>query len=178
MVCPFFGGIACTGALARTATNIRAGARSPLASVFQALFLLACAIALAPDFDAYYLAWIQAIAHNQLLPGAVAPGACPLPRALSHYLAGHERRQGIAAGTLGADAMRAAFVALPPGSIRCEASGDDPYFPDGTSLDRCPTCAAMLARLEGLGLAPDRVAEGQTWPPPAGFRPPEDVASI
>lgn len=48
IVCPFFGGIACTGALARTATNFRAGARSPIASVIQALFILVATIALAP----------------------------------------------------------------------------------------------------------------------------------
>jgi SulP family sulfate permease len=48
ILCPFFGGIAATGALARTATNIRAGARSPLAAAFHALFVLACTIALAP----------------------------------------------------------------------------------------------------------------------------------
>lgn len=48
IVCPFFGGIAATGALARTATNIRAGARSPFASVMHAVFVLACTIALAP----------------------------------------------------------------------------------------------------------------------------------
>jgi sulfate permease, SulP family len=48
MLCPFFGGIAATGALARTATNIRAGARSPLAAVFHALFILACTVVLAP----------------------------------------------------------------------------------------------------------------------------------
>lgn len=48
MLCPFFGGIAATGALARTATNIRAGARSPISSVVHALFILACTIALAP----------------------------------------------------------------------------------------------------------------------------------
>ncbi|MGN6108473.1 MAG: C4-dicarboxylic acid transporter DauA [Kofleriaceae bacterium] len=48
IVCPFFGGIAATGALARTATNIRAGARSPLAAVFHAVFILACILALAP----------------------------------------------------------------------------------------------------------------------------------
>ncbi|MEZ4403342.1 MAG: C4-dicarboxylic acid transporter DauA [Kofleriaceae bacterium] len=48
IVCPFFGGIACTGALARTATNIRAGARSPISSVVHALFVLICTIALAP----------------------------------------------------------------------------------------------------------------------------------
>ncbi|MEO7736205.1 MAG: C4-dicarboxylic acid transporter DauA [Kofleriaceae bacterium] len=48
MLCPFFGGIAATGALARTATNIRAGARSPFAAAMHAVFLLACTIVLAP----------------------------------------------------------------------------------------------------------------------------------
>ena len=48
ILCPFFGGIAATGALARTATNIRAGARSPLAATMHAIFVLACTIALAP----------------------------------------------------------------------------------------------------------------------------------
>jgi SulP family sulfate permease len=36
-----FGGLPATGAIARTATNIRAGARSPMAGMFHALFLLA-----------------------------------------------------------------------------------------------------------------------------------------
>jgi SulP family sulfate permease len=48
ILCPFFGGIAATGALARTATNIRAGARSPFAAAMHAVFILACTIALAP----------------------------------------------------------------------------------------------------------------------------------
>ena len=48
ILCPFFGGIPATGALARTATNINAGARSPLSSVVHALFVLTCTIALAP----------------------------------------------------------------------------------------------------------------------------------
>lgn len=47
-VVPFFGGIPATGGIMRTATNIRAGARSPLAAVIHAVFLLACTIALAP----------------------------------------------------------------------------------------------------------------------------------
>jgi sulfate permease, SulP family len=42
-----FGGLPATGALARTATNVRAGARSPLAGVFHALFLLAFMLLLA-----------------------------------------------------------------------------------------------------------------------------------
>ncbi len=48
VVGPFFGGIAATGALARTAANIRAGARGPLAAVFHALFILLVLLALAP----------------------------------------------------------------------------------------------------------------------------------
>jgi SulP family sulfate permease len=48
IVCPLFGGIAATGALARTATNVRAGARSPISSVVHSLFVLACTIVLAP----------------------------------------------------------------------------------------------------------------------------------
>jgi sulfate permease, SulP family len=48
LLCPLFGGIAATGALARTATNIRAGARSPFAAVIHSLFVLACTVALAP----------------------------------------------------------------------------------------------------------------------------------
>jgi SulP family sulfate permease len=35
-----FGGLPATGAIARTATNIRAGAKSPMAGMFHALFLL------------------------------------------------------------------------------------------------------------------------------------------
>lgn len=42
-----FGGIPATGAIARTATNIRAGARSPVAGMAHALFLLIFMIALA-----------------------------------------------------------------------------------------------------------------------------------
>ncbi|MCA9580565.1 MAG: C4-dicarboxylic acid transporter DauA [Myxococcales bacterium] len=48
LLCPIFGGIPTTAALARTATNIRAGAESPLASVIHAGFVLATTILLAP----------------------------------------------------------------------------------------------------------------------------------
>jgi sulfate permease, SulP family len=48
VIAPFFGGIAATGALARTATNIRAGATSPLASVVHALTVLAAVLVAAP----------------------------------------------------------------------------------------------------------------------------------
>ena len=48
IVCPFFGAIPATGAIARTATNIRAGARSPFSATMHSVFVLACTIALAP----------------------------------------------------------------------------------------------------------------------------------
>jgi sulfate permease, SulP family len=48
VLCPFFAGIPATGALARTATNINAGARSPFAAVVHAGFVLACTVLLAP----------------------------------------------------------------------------------------------------------------------------------
>lgn len=48
IIAPFFGGIAATGALARTATNIRAGARSPIASAIHSALLLVAMLALAP----------------------------------------------------------------------------------------------------------------------------------
>jgi hypothetical protein len=48
VVAPFFGGIAATGAIARTATNIRSGAKTPIASFLHALFILAVMLALAP----------------------------------------------------------------------------------------------------------------------------------
>jgi SulP family sulfate permease len=45
---PFFGGIPATGAIARTATNIRYGAKSPIASMVHALTVLAAVLAAAP----------------------------------------------------------------------------------------------------------------------------------
>jgi SulP family sulfate permease len=48
IVAPFFGGIAATGAIARTATNVRCGARSPIAAIIHAAFVLAAVLLLAP----------------------------------------------------------------------------------------------------------------------------------
>jgi len=43
-----FGGIPATGAIARTATNVKSGARSPIAGMLHAVFLLLFMVALAP----------------------------------------------------------------------------------------------------------------------------------
>jgi sulfate permease, SulP family len=48
VVTPFLGGIPATGAIARTATNVRSGARSPIAAVVHGLTVLIAVIALAP----------------------------------------------------------------------------------------------------------------------------------
>jgi SulP family sulfate permease len=48
LLCPLAGGIAATGAIARTAANIRNGARSPVSGLVHSLFLLLVALIAAP----------------------------------------------------------------------------------------------------------------------------------
>ncbi|WP_411820448.1 SulP family inorganic anion transporter [Hyphococcus formosus] len=48
IVSPLFGGICVTGTIARTATNIRAGARSPFAGILHAIFILVFIVVAAP----------------------------------------------------------------------------------------------------------------------------------
>jgi SulP family sulfate permease len=48
IVAPFFGGIPATGAIARTATNIRSGAKTPVAGIVHALTLLVIVLVAAP----------------------------------------------------------------------------------------------------------------------------------
>jgi SulP family sulfate permease len=60
-VSPLFGGFASTGAIARTATNIRNGANSPLAGVVHSLTLIAIILVLAPLASYIPLAALAAI---------------------------------------------------------------------------------------------------------------------
>jgi SulP family sulfate permease len=48
IVCPFFGGISATGAIARTATNVRSGGRTPMAGLIHSVTLLVLMLAAAP----------------------------------------------------------------------------------------------------------------------------------
>src|SRR5699024_3951526 len=48
IITPLFGGIPATGAIARTATNIRSGAVSPFSGIFQSIFVLLCILLFAP----------------------------------------------------------------------------------------------------------------------------------
>lgn len=61
IVIPMFGGFAATGAIARTATNIRNGATSPLAGVVHATTLVATLLFLAPLASSIPLAALAAI---------------------------------------------------------------------------------------------------------------------
>jgi SulP family sulfate permease len=61
VIAPFFGGIPATGAIARTATNIRSGARSPVASVVHALTVLAAVLLLAPIIGYLPMAGLAAL---------------------------------------------------------------------------------------------------------------------
>lgn len=57
-----FGGLPATGAIARTATNVRAGARSPVAGILHAVFLLAFMLVAAP-----LAAWVPLAALAAIL---------------------------------------------------------------------------------------------------------------
>lgn len=48
VITPFFGGIPATGAIARTATNIKSGAVSPFSGIFQSAFVLLTLLLFAP----------------------------------------------------------------------------------------------------------------------------------
>ncbi len=48
MICPFFGGVPATGAIARTATNARFGGRSPVSAIVHGLFVLSVVLSFAP----------------------------------------------------------------------------------------------------------------------------------
>jgi SulP family sulfate permease len=61
ILAPLFGGIAATGAIARTATNIRNGGNSPIAGVVHAAFLVLVLLFLAPLAASIPLATLAAI---------------------------------------------------------------------------------------------------------------------
>jgi SulP family sulfate permease len=61
LAAPFFGGFAATGAIARTATNVRAGGRSPLAALFHALVVLVAVVSLAPVLGRLPMAALAAL---------------------------------------------------------------------------------------------------------------------
>jgi SulP family sulfate permease len=61
MLAPVFGGFAATGAIARTATNVRNGATSPLAGIVHSVFLVLVIVLFAPFASHVPLAALAAI---------------------------------------------------------------------------------------------------------------------
>ncbi|PHV10326.1 SulP family inorganic anion transporter [Chitinimonas sp. BJB300] len=80
LVVPLFGGIAATGAIARTATNIQNGGRTPLAGIFHALALLIVVLVAAPLASYVPLAVLAAI----LVATAIKMGDWDIRKA-QHY---------------------------------------------------------------------------------------------
>lgn len=64
IVSPLFGGIAATGAIARTATSVKCGARSPIAGIIHAITLLVIILAAAPLAKFIPLATLSAVLVN------------------------------------------------------------------------------------------------------------------
>jgi SulP family sulfate permease len=67
IISPLFGGIAATGAIARTATNVKSGARTPVAGIVHAMTLLAIILAAAPLAKFVPLAVLSAVLVNVAL---------------------------------------------------------------------------------------------------------------
>ena len=81
IVTPFFGGLPATGAIARTATNVRAGATSPVSGIVHALTLLIIVLIAAPLAKHIPLATLSAI----LLIVAINMGEWEAFRTLRKY---------------------------------------------------------------------------------------------
>jgi sulfate permease, SulP family len=67
IVSPLFGGLSATGAIARTATNVRSGAKTPVAGMIHALTLLAIVLFAAPlakSVPLAALAILMIVAYN------------------------------------------------------------------------------------------------------------------
>jgi hypothetical protein len=113
-----------------------------------------------PSFSAFYLDWIDRLAHARWPEPHVPPGACALAAALSGYLAHCEAEQALPAGSLAGDALRDALSRLGPGAIAIAAESSIAWFDDGDRVDPCIACARLLDNLAADGLRRDVVSPG------------------
>ena len=111
-------------------------------------------------FTAFYLDWIDRLAHARWPDSHVPPGVCALAAALSGYLAHCETELGVPAGALAGQPLRDALARLGPGAIEIAASAAAPWFDDGDRVDPCIACARLLDNLAADGLCRDVVAPG------------------
>ncbi len=83
IITPFFGGIPVTAALARSAADVTAGARSPLSAVFHSLFILLAVVLIAPLFSVIPMASMAGVLIVVAWKMAEAPQAIALLRSAS-----------------------------------------------------------------------------------------------
>lgn len=111
-------------------------------------------------FTAFYLDWIDRLAHARWPEPHVPPGACALAAALSGYLAHCEAERGVPAGTLAGEPLREALSRLGPGAIEVAAESSVAWFDADDRVDPCIACARLLDNLAAEGLRRDVVAPG------------------
>lgn len=116
--------------------------------------------AIHPSFTAFYLDWIDRLAHSRWPDPQVPPGACALAAALSGYLAHCEAAAGVAPGTLAGAALREALERLGPGAIEVAAAAPVGWYADDDRVDPCLACARVVENLAGDGLRRDAIAPG------------------
>ena len=112
------------------------------------------------SFTAFYLDWIDRVAHNHWREGFVPPGKCAITAALTGYLGACEERLGLEPGTIDGPWLRGALEDLGPSAIEVTADRSLALFADGDRLDPCATCARSLQGLAAHGLRGDVVATG------------------
>jgi len=113
-----------------------------------------------PGFLAFYLDWVDRLAHARWPEPHVPPGACALAAALSGYLAHREADLGVGAGTITGEPLREALSSLGPGAIELAGPSSVGWFADTDRVDPCISCARLVDNLAASGLRRDVVAPG------------------
>jgi SMI1/KNR4 family protein SUKH-1 len=112
------------------------------------------------SFEAFYLEWIRQMTHQEWPVTPVAPASCALPSALSSYLAQVELQRGLAPGSLGGEALRAALGEIGDGGIATTSDGTGAFFDVGDVLDLCSNCERLVENLIPRGLRRSQIRLG------------------
>ena len=145
IVAPLFGGFAATGAIARTATNIRNGATSPLAGMVHSVFLILVILLLAPLASAIPLCCLSAILF------VVAWNMSELPHVVRLVRGAPKVDVGILAADVFLDRVRRSRGRRQRGG---DSRGAVLHAADG-GFGQCRTAERIAARLRHAGFACD-----------------------
>jgi hypothetical protein len=112
------------------------------------------------SFQEFYLEWVRMAAQQEWPVTPVAPASCALPSALSSYLQQVEQQRGLAPGSLGGEALRAALGQIGDGGIATTADGTGAFFDAGDVLDLCSNCERLVENLLPRGLRRSQLRPG------------------